>query len=63
MKVNVAVAQSCERHNAGIKMNFAKTSPRILAEKIVDNIDKEVNYAKIPVDGAWRAAEIINTIL
>lgn len=59
----IAVAQRCERHTAGIKMNFAKTTPRILAEKIVNNIGKEVHYAKIPVDGARKAAEIINTIL
>jgi predicted glycosyltransferase len=59
----IAVAQRCERHNAGIKMMFSKTTPRILAEKIVNNISKEVHYAKIPVDGARKAAEIINTIL
>ncbi|PVX26379.1 MAG: hypothetical protein CW691_01640 [Candidatus Bathyarchaeum sp.] len=59
----IAVAQRCERHTAGIKMSFSKTTPRILAEKIVDNIGKEVHYAKIPVDGAQKAGEIINTIL
>jgi predicted glycosyltransferase len=59
----IAVAQRCERHNAGIKMIFSKTTPKILAEKIVDNIGKEVHYAKIPIDGARKAAEVINTIL
>ena len=59
----IAVAQRCERHNAGIKMRFSKTTPRILAEKIVDNIGKEVHYAKIPVDGARKAAEVISTLL
>jgi predicted glycosyltransferase len=59
----IAVAQRCERHNAGIKMSFSKTSPRILAEKVVDNIEKEVHYAKIPVDGARKAAEVISTLL
>jgi UDP-N-acetylglucosamine:LPS N-acetylglucosamine transferase len=59
----IAVAQRCERHNAGIKMSFSKTSPRILAEKVVDNIEKEVHYSKIPVDGARKAAEVINTLL
>ena len=59
----IAVAQRCERHNAGIKMIFSKTTPRILAEKIVDSIGKEVHYARIPIDGARKAAEVINTIL
>ena len=59
----IAVAQRCERHNAGIKMRFSKTTPRILAEKIVDNLGKEVHYAKIPVDGARKAAEVISTML
>ena len=59
----IAVAQRCERHNAGIKMRFSKTTPRILAEKIVDNLGKEVHYAKIPVDGARKAAEVISTLL
>jgi predicted glycosyltransferase len=59
----IAVAQRCESHNAGIKMSFSKTSPRILAEKVVDNIEKEVHYSKIPVDGARKAAEVISTLL
>ena len=59
----IAVAQRCFRHRAGIKMSFSKTTPRILAEKIVDNIGKEVHNAQIPVDGARKAAEIINAIL
>ena len=59
----IAVAQRCERHNAGIKMRFSKTTPRILAEKIVENLGKEVHYAKIPVDGARKAAEVISTLL
>jgi predicted glycosyltransferase len=56
----VAVAQRCERHNAGIKMSFSKTTPRIIADTIVDNIGKEVQYASIPVDGARKASEIIS---
>ncbi len=58
----IAVSQRCERHMAGIKMSFSKTTPRILAEKIVKNIGKEVRYANIPVDGARKVAEIINTM-
>jgi predicted glycosyltransferase len=59
----VAVANRCERHNAGIKMNFSKTTPEILAKEVVANIGKEVNYANIPTDGAQKTANLIGELL
>jgi UDP-N-acetylglucosamine:LPS N-acetylglucosamine transferase len=56
----VAVANRCERHNAGVKMNFSKTTPEILARKVVENIGREVKYATIPIDGAQKAANLIS---
>ena len=59
----VAVANRCERHNAGVKMNFSKTTPGILARKVVENIGREVNYVTIPTDGAQKAANLISEVL
>ena len=59
----IAVAQRCKRHNAGIKMSYSQTTPNTLAKAIIENIDKEVHYANIPTDGATKAANLIKTLL
>jgi predicted glycosyltransferase len=59
----IAVASRCERHNAGIKMNYSKTTPETLAKEVVNNIGREVHYASIPTDGAQKAAKIISEFL
>jgi len=59
----IAVANRCERHNAGVKMNFSKTTPETLAREVVNNIDKEVQYASIPANGAQKAANLISEFL
>ena len=57
------VAWKCERLNAGIKMNYATTSKEVLAKAIQENIGKKVNYPSVPIDGAQKAAELINEFL
>jgi UDP-N-acetylglucosamine:LPS N-acetylglucosamine transferase len=57
------VAVRCERHGAGIRMDFAKTSPELLAETVVSNFDKNVSYASFPTDGAKNAAFLISQVL
>ena len=59
----VSVASRCQRHKAGIKMVCSKTTPEILAEAVFSNIDKEVDYAKIPIDGSKEIAKRINDLL
>ena len=59
----VAVANRCKRHNAGIKMNFSKTTPEILAKEVVANIGREIEYASIPTDGAQKTANLIAEVL
>ena len=59
----IAVADRCKRHNAGIKMDFSKTTPESLAKEVVENIGKEVRYANIPTDGAQKAANLINELV
>ncbi|PVX25627.1 MAG: hypothetical protein CW716_07720 [Candidatus Bathyarchaeum sp.] len=59
----ISVAQRCERHNAGIKMNYSKTTPKTLAEEVVKNIDAQIQYTNIATDGAQKAAKLISKIL
>ena len=58
-----AVAPRCKRHNAGVRMDYAKTTPEQLAEAVVSNISKQVNYPKLPIKGAQETARLINQIL
>ena len=57
------VAPRLERFNAGLKMQFSKTTPAILAEKIISNIHKQVNYPSIPFDGAKNTVKILREII
>lgn len=57
------VAPRLERFNAGIKMQFSKTTPEMLAEKVISNIGKKVSYPSIPIDGAQNTVRIIKQIL
>ncbi len=57
------VAERLARHQAGVKMRYSQTNPEILAEKVIDNLGKEVNYPPIPVDGAQKAAQLIIQLL
>jgi UDP-N-acetylglucosamine:LPS N-acetylglucosamine transferase len=57
------VAERLARQGAGIKMRFYETTPESLAEAIRKNIGKEVTWAPIRVDGAQKAAKLINQIL
>jgi UDP-N-acetylglucosamine:LPS N-acetylglucosamine transferase len=57
------VARICERHRAGVKMDYAKTTPELLSKVVLSNISKQVQYAAIPTNGAEKAAQIICQVL
>jgi UDP-N-acetylglucosamine:LPS N-acetylglucosamine transferase len=57
------VAERLGRHNAGIRMNYSKTTPDSLANQVLDNIKKEVSYKALNTKGAQDAADIINKFL
>jgi UDP:flavonoid glycosyltransferase YjiC (YdhE family) len=57
------VSPRLERFNAGIKMQFSQTTPELLAEKVISNIGKKVNYPSIPIDRAKKTVKIIKHIL
>jgi UDP:flavonoid glycosyltransferase YjiC (YdhE family) len=55
------VAERLARHRAGVRMKLSETSPQELVGQVVANIEKEVDYVTIPVNGAKKSAHhIIN---
>lgn len=59
----VDVANRCQRYHAGEKMDFAKTTPDLLAKTVLANIGKKTSYITIQTSGAKKAAELISKIL
>jgi UDP-N-acetylglucosamine:LPS N-acetylglucosamine transferase len=59
----IHVAERLARHQAGVKMVYSQTTPEILAEKVIANLGKSVNYPPIPVQGAQMAAQLISELL
>jgi UDP:flavonoid glycosyltransferase YjiC (YdhE family) len=57
------VADRCKRLDAGIEMRFYNTTSKMLAETIIDNIGKQVSYNIKDLDGAKRAAKLVNDLL
>lgn len=57
------VARRCERHGAGVKMDYAKITPEILAKVALSNFGTEAHYKHMPTDGAQKAAQIITQVL
>jgi len=59
----VFVPYRLKRYNAGVRMNFNLTSPGDLAEAVVTNIGKPMNYYPVNTDGADKAASMILELL
>ena len=59
----VHVAGRLARHKAGVKMVYSQTTPKILAEKVIANIGKNIDYRPIPAKGAQKAAQLICELL
>jgi UDP-N-acetylglucosamine:LPS N-acetylglucosamine transferase len=59
----VAVATRCQRHRAGVRMAWSRTTPESLSEAIISNIGKKIAYASIPTNGSQEAAKIIEAVL
>jgi predicted glycosyltransferase len=57
------IPERLRRHEAGIRMSFRRTTPALLARRICENLGRTTQYKKIPVDGAFRAAEEIMKML
>lgn len=59
---NLVVAKRLARHRAGQRLDYSQTTPEKLAEAVVRQLGREVNWPAIPADGARRAAELINEL-
>jgi UDP-N-acetylglucosamine:LPS N-acetylglucosamine transferase len=59
----IHVAERLVRHRAGVKVVYSQTTPEILADKVITNLDKEMDYAPVPTDGANKAAQLISELL
>jgi len=57
------VAERLRRHGAGVKMLYSETTPETLAESVVENLGRQVDYEPIPTDGAMKAARLIHHLL
>ena len=55
----IDVTNRVKRQRAGVMMRFPQTTPEILAQRIKENIGKQVDYAEVPLDGARKSAEIM----
>jgi hypothetical protein len=53
------IAYRCKVHNAGVRMDFLKTKPLDLANAVIENIGRKVDYRPIDTNGADRAAKAI----
>ncbi len=60
---NVHVCASNNRRGANLRMLFSQTTPELLAEMVLRNIGRRMDYEPIPLDGAMKAAAIINDVL
>jgi UDP:flavonoid glycosyltransferase YjiC (YdhE family) len=60
---NFHVDHRLRRHRAGRRMDFDSASAEVIAEAIVDALEREVDYAPVRTDGASRAASIIAELL
>lgn len=58
----ISVASRLARHRAGERMLFTQTTPAQLADRILSNLGKNVNYVPISTDGARKAAQIITSL-
>jgi len=57
------VASRCERFAAGVRMDFARTTPRLLAEEVARWTGGGMEHRPMRLDGAKRAAEKIQKLL
>lgn len=57
------IPERLNRYNAGIKMHYSTTDEDMLAEAIIENINKNIVYKDIPTEGSKVGAELISKFL
>ena len=59
----IHVAHRLDRYGAGRRMEYDDSPPDAIAEAIVDELGREVDYRPVETDGARRAAEHLAELL
>jgi predicted glycosyltransferase len=59
----IVIAERLKRYQAGVKMSFAKTTDKSLAEAIIANMDRRVTYKDMPIDGASNVVRFIDKLI
>jgi hypothetical protein len=57
------VSRILTQRGAGVKLRISKTSPELLADRIINTIGTNVTYPDIPKDGAQKAAQLLVNLL
>ncbi len=57
------VRHRLERHGAGRAMDYETAEPELIADALVDELERPRRYAEVPSDGAERAAELVAGVL
>ncbi|MCJ7579151.1 MAG: hypothetical protein MUP98_01285, partial [Candidatus Aminicenantes bacterium] len=59
----IVVAGRLKRHQAGIRMSYSSTTPGSLADALVTQIDNQVKYKDVPINGAYNVVRFINELI
>jgi hypothetical protein len=59
----VHVRHRLERHGAGRAMDYAAADPDTIAEALVAELARDVDYVPVPADGAAKAAQLLAELL
>ena len=57
------VRHRLERHGAGRCLDYATAGPEVIAEALVQELGRELDYVEVPQDGATRAARLLGELL
>jgi pimeloyl-ACP methyl ester carboxylesterase/predicted glycosyltransferase len=60
---NYHVTHRLRQYGAGRRMDFATSTPEVIAATIADELGREVSYRPVETDGAARAASLIAELL
>jgi pimeloyl-ACP methyl ester carboxylesterase/predicted glycosyltransferase len=59
----VHVRHRLERHGAGRAMDYATADPDVIADALVEELGRDLDYVPVPSDGAARAAALLGELL
>jgi pimeloyl-ACP methyl ester carboxylesterase/predicted glycosyltransferase len=59
----VHVRHRLERHGAGRPMDYASSDPDTIAEALVAELSRDLDYVPVPTDGAAKVAQLLDELL